>query len=112
MGEESPQTPQVKKSAGLTMEQWSLLGSTMTQVGCGTIVVILGALALGLWIDHHFGTRPWATLTLILSSIPVSLWIVGRLAWQAAKEAQRQMGTPPASDASTETDLSPPDEAA
>ncbi len=105
---ESPQASQEKKSAGLTMEQWSLLGSAMTQVGCGTVVVILGALAVGLWIDHQFGTRPWATLILILGSIPLSLLIVGRIAWQAAKQAQQQMNVPPSD---TSSDLSPPDEA-
>ena len=77
------------KVGNLTMAQWSLLGSAMAQVGCGTVAVILGALAVGLWIDTRFGTRPWATLILILGSIPLSLFIVARLAWQAARQAQQ-----------------------
>ncbi len=109
-GQEEGQTPQEKRVSGLTMEQWSLLGSAVAQVGCGTVIVILGALALGLWIDHHFGTRPWATLVLILSSIPLSLLVVARLALQSAKQAQAQW--PQGSKEQQPSDLSPPDEVA
>ncbi len=107
-GQEEGRTSQEKRVSGLTMEQWSLLGSAMAQVGCGTVVVILAALALGLWIDHHFGTRPWATLTLILGSIPLSLLVVARLALQAAKQAQSQW---PQGEQQP-SDLGPPDEVA
>jgi len=43
------------------------------QVGCLTLVIVLGAVFLGLWLDSRFGTRPWWTIGLVLGSIPVSL---------------------------------------
>ncbi len=89
MGEKPSVEKESATVANLTMEQWSLLGSAMAQVGCGTVAIILGALGVGLWIDAHFGTRPWATLILILSSIPLSLLVVARLAMQAARQAQQ-----------------------
>lgn len=50
--------------------------SVAAQVGCITIVIILGAVFLGLWLDSRFGTRPWWTIGLVLGSIPVSLVIM------------------------------------
>lgn len=41
--------------------------------GCGTVIIIVGSLLLGLWLDNLLGTRPALTLALILLSIPVSL---------------------------------------
>lgn len=43
------------------------------QVGCLTVVIILAAVLIGLWLDSHFGTRPKITLVLVLASIPVSV---------------------------------------
>jgi F0F1-type ATP synthase assembly protein I len=42
-------------------------------VGCLTVVIILGAILGGIWLDNHFGTKPTWTLTLALISIPVSV---------------------------------------
>jgi MFS-type transporter involved in bile tolerance (Atg22 family) len=41
--------------------------------GCLTVVLTLGALLLGLWLDGQFGTKPMFTLTLVLASIPLGL---------------------------------------
>jgi F0F1-type ATP synthase assembly protein I len=45
----------------------------VSQVGCVTLVIIIAALLLGLYIDQRFNTRPWFTIGLIVVSIPVSL---------------------------------------
>jgi MFS-type transporter involved in bile tolerance (Atg22 family) len=46
------------------------------QVGCLTLVIILGAVFLGLWLDAHFQTRPWLTIGLVVVSIPISLGLM------------------------------------
>ncbi len=45
----------------------------VSQVGCLTLVIILAALLLGLFLDSRFNTRPWFTIGLVIVSIPVSL---------------------------------------
>jgi F0F1-type ATP synthase assembly protein I len=45
----------------------------VSQVGCVTLVIIIAALLLGLYIDSRFNTKPWFTIGLVLVSIPVSL---------------------------------------
>ena len=46
------------------------------QVGCITLLVIVGALFGGLWLDSRFQTRPVLTIVLLIASIPVSLVIM------------------------------------
>jgi len=41
--------------------------------GCLTVLLTLGALFLGLWLDGQLGTKPMLTLALVLTSIPVGL---------------------------------------
>lgn len=43
------------------------------QSGCVSVILILGSLFLGLWLDSVLDTRPAFTLVLILLSIPLSL---------------------------------------
>jgi hypothetical protein len=46
------------------------------QVGCVTLVVILLALFLGLWLDSRFSSKPAATVILLVGSIPVSVLVM------------------------------------
>jgi hypothetical protein len=46
------------------------------QVGCVTLVIILLALFGGLWLDSRFGSKPAATLILLVVSIPVSVLVM------------------------------------
>jgi len=46
------------------------------QVGCLTLVILLLAVFLGLWLDNQYGTRPTFTIGLLLGSIPVSLLVM------------------------------------
>lgn len=68
------------------------LASTVSQVGCVTVVIILGALVAGLWLDKTLDTRPLFTLLLLLASIPVSLFALVRIALSAVAQL-----TPPPS---------------
>jgi F0F1-type ATP synthase assembly protein I len=63
------------------------LASAVAQVGCVTVVVILGALAVGLALDDALQTRPLFTLVLVLASVPVSLYLLVRIALSAAAQA-------------------------
>lgn len=43
------------------------------QSGCGSVLMIIGALLLGLWLDNLLDTEPAFTLVFTLLSIPASL---------------------------------------
>ncbi len=49
------------------------------QVGCVTLVLVLVALAAGLWLDSRFDTRPVFTLVLLLASVPFSILLMIRI---------------------------------
>jgi F0F1-type ATP synthase assembly protein I len=55
------------------------LASIAGQVGCLTLVIIFVALFAGLWLDKYFDTRPIFTIILLLSSVPVTLFLMFRL---------------------------------
>lgn len=46
------------------------------QVGCLTLVILLLAVFLGLWLDTLLGTRPWITIGMLFLSIPISLAVM------------------------------------
>ena len=49
------------------------------QAGCLTVLVAVGALLLGLWLDQVFGTRRIFALILVVGSVPVSLFVTIRI---------------------------------
>jgi hypothetical protein len=49
---------------------------TTALVGISTLIIILGSIFLGMWLDKQFLTRPAFTLGLVLASIPVSLIVM------------------------------------
>ena len=55
------------------------------QVGCLAVAVTIGALLLGLWLDGQLHTRPWLTLILLILSMPVTVFLIYRLAQRAAR---------------------------
>jgi len=59
------------------------LVSTVSQVGCVTTIIVIGALLLGLWLDSLLDTRPTLTVALTLISIPISLFSLVRIALAA-----------------------------
>jgi F0F1-type ATP synthase assembly protein I len=66
------------------------LASAVSQIGCVTLVVVLGALAAGLWLDKTLDTRPLLTILFMLVSVPISLYLLVRIALSAAAQV-----TPP-----------------
>jgi len=74
------------------------LASVVSQVGCVTIAVVLGALVVGLGLDKFFETRPLFTLLFLLGSIPISLYVLVRIALSAVA----QLNPPPVKKAGTE----------
>jgi hypothetical protein len=62
------------------------LASAVSQVGCVTVVVILGALVAGMALDKALDTQPVFTLLLVIGSIPVSLYLLVRIALSATAQ--------------------------
>jgi len=48
--------------------------------GCVALLVVLVALFLGLWLDQQLGQRGPATILVLILSVPVSLYLMTRLA--------------------------------
>jgi F0F1-type ATP synthase assembly protein I len=62
------------------------LASMVTQIGCVTLVIVVGGLVLGLWLDNQLDTRPLFTVLLLLGTIPVSVFALVRIAVSAAAQ--------------------------
>jgi len=68
--------------------------SALGQVGCFTIVVVLGAAFGGLYLDNRFNTKPALTILLLLISIPVSILSTLAIVRSAAKKMNLEMKGP------------------
>ncbi|MBK8136082.1 MAG: AtpZ/AtpI family protein [Chloroflexi bacterium] len=64
------------------------------QAGCVTIVIILLAVALGLWLDSLIGRRGLCTLGLVILSIPFSLALMLKLAFRTVNREAPKMPQP------------------
>ena len=67
------------------------LAGMLSQVGCVTVVIVIGALLLGLWVDSIFDTRPVFIVVFLLLSIPVSLYSLVRVALSTAAQFQSEI---------------------
>jgi len=56
------------------------LAGMISQVGCVTVVIVVGALLGGLWVDSLFNTKPLFTVLFTILSIPVSVYSLVRVA--------------------------------
>jgi F0F1-type ATP synthase assembly protein I len=61
------------------------LASVAGQVGCLTLVIIIGALFIGLWLDNTLDTKPLFTLILMIASVPVTLVLMFKIVTTATK---------------------------
>jgi F0F1-type ATP synthase assembly protein I len=52
------------------------LAAVASQVGCLTIVIIVGALIAGLQLDKLFATKPLFTIIFMIVSMPVTLFLM------------------------------------
>jgi hypothetical protein len=58
------------------------------QSGCLNIFIIVGALILGLTLDAAFGVKGPFTVSLLLLSVPLALFVMVKLALGAVKQIQ------------------------
>lgn len=61
------------------------------QVGCVTLLSILVALFLGLYLDRVLGTRPFILILLVLGSAPLSLLLTYYIAIRATRETGKPL---------------------
>ncbi len=64
------------------------LAAVAAQSGCFTLVIVMGALLLGLALDAHFERKGLFTIGLLLLSVPFSLFLMVRIALGAVKMIQ------------------------
>lgn len=72
----------------LTYGRNMVLAAVAGQVGCTTVIVLFGALLLGMWLDSVVGVKGLFTILLLVVSVPVSLFLVFRMALRAARSIQ------------------------
>ncbi len=75
---------------------WMLVFSSKTltvggEVGCLTLLMVIGSVFAGIWFDRILETRPLFTIGLVLLSAPISLI----LTYWIAMRAVRDIKTPP-----------------
>lgn len=68
----------VKKDSAEYMRNIAL-ATVAGQAGCGTLVIVFGALFGGMFLDSRFDTHPIFTIGLVLVAIPISLYAMIRL---------------------------------
>lgn len=88
MSESGSQPNKEKKQYTFNMALAAVTG----QVGCLTVVIIIGALLLGLWLDNLLNSSPWVTLIMLIVSMPVTLYLMFKVASAATS---RMVITPP-----------------
>jgi F0F1-type ATP synthase assembly protein I len=60
------------------------------EVGCLTLLVVLGSVLGGLWLDNFLGTKPLFTIGLVLASAPLSIVVTIWIARRAVKDYTTQ----------------------
>jgi ATP synthase protein I len=71
---------------------WAGPLALITQLGLTIVVAIVLGLVLGLWVDSHFGTKPWGTLILSLLGILAGSFGVYRLVATSIDQAVADRG--------------------
>ena len=59
------------------------LAGVAGQVGFLTLVIVFAALFGGLWLDRRFETKPLFTILLLIGSVPVTIFVMFRVAMSA-----------------------------
>jgi F0F1-type ATP synthase assembly protein I len=57
----------------------------IAQMGAFLVIIIGGAVLLGILLDQLLGTKPIFIFTLLLGSIPLTLWIIYRYSLRQSK---------------------------
>jgi F0F1-type ATP synthase assembly protein I len=58
----------------------------IAQMGALLVAIIGGAVLLGILLDQLLGTKPIFIFTLLLGSIPLTLWIIYRYSLRQSKQ--------------------------
>jgi hypothetical protein len=56
------------------------LAAIAGQAGCATLIIVFSALLVGLWLDAQLGRRGPCVFGLLILSVPLSLFIMLRIA--------------------------------
>lgn len=67
------------------------LAAIAAQAGCATLIIVFIALFFGLWLDSRLGQRGPCTFGLLILSVPVSLFIMLRIALGAINRITPQL---------------------
>lgn len=52
------------------------LAAVAGQVGCVTLLIVVLALVIGLWLDRRFNTSPIFLTTILIGSVPITIFIM------------------------------------
>lgn len=66
------------------------IAGILALTGCLNILIALGALFIGLWIDRQTGQRGIATVCLVAASAPISIFLMVRLALTLVKQLEKR----------------------
>lgn len=66
------------------------IAGILALTGCLNILIALGALFIGLWIDRQTGQRGIATVCLVAASVPISIFLMVRLALTLVKQLEKR----------------------
>jgi hypothetical protein len=69
-----------------------MLAAVAAQAGCVTIIIIVAALLVGLWLDAQAGRRGLFTIGLLVLSVPFTLFLMVRIALGAVNRIQARSG--------------------
>lgn len=71
-------------------KQWIRYSS----LGVEVVAAVVGFLLLGLWIDRHFATGPWGTVTCVATGLVGSMYNLVRHALRATRAQDGSEGKP------------------
>ncbi len=66
-----------------------VMAGILGQAGCVTLLFVIGALVLGLWLDARYDTRPLFTLLFVLGSVPITMYLLFRMVMSNTDRLQR-----------------------
>jgi hypothetical protein len=81
------------------------LAAVAGQSGCATVIIVFGALLMGFWLDAQLDQRGPCTFGMLILSVPLSLFVMLRIAISAISRI-----TPPPTTNPGQPDLSEQEE--
>jgi len=76
------------------VRQINMMMSVVTQVGCGTVLLIGLALGGGVLLDNLLHTGRIITVILMVGSVPLSLYLIFKIWLRAVEQMQTKEETP------------------